>query len=247
MVVVEEEEEEEELALVHKRLEVMRGMLLEERLRTREFVRTHHLRLAVHALADCANRMHRARHPLFFATEDLLDDLLSFYNASLPHSLSYYQPLRALLPAFRRHLDRRDRRLFLAGPTRKRILLKLYACRVFIRLRLRCAHQAAARLDHAPDAPPLLPALDAGAADAGGERAPGGLVRGLCPICGRCVALLLRRVLALGSLSMTGKPCHIRGGVDVGGARHTGVYIHIHKYSDMWIYIHACTYQHIHT
>ena len=197
VVVVVEEEEEEELALVHKRLEVMRGMLLEERLRTREFVRTHHLRLAVHALADCANRMHRARHPLFFATEDLLDDLLSFYNASLPHSLSYYQPLRALLPAFRRHLDRRDRRLFLAGPTRKRILLKLYACRVFIRLRLRCAHQAAARLDHAPDAPPLLPALDAGAADAGGARAPGGLVRGLCPICGRYVALLLRRVLAL--------------------------------------------------
>ena len=54
-----EEEEKEELIFVHRRLEVMRAMLLEETMRTREFVRTHHLKRAIAALADVAYRMKR--------------------------------------------------------------------------------------------------------------------------------------------------------------------------------------------
>ena len=69
--------------------------------------------------------MKRARHALFFAADDTLDDMLSFYNAALEGNLYYYQPLRPLLVPFRRHLDARDSRLFFSGPVRRRMLLKV--------------------------------------------------------------------------------------------------------------------------
>jgi hypothetical protein len=69
--------------------------------------------------------MKRARHALFFAADDILDDMLSLYNAALPGNLYCYQPLRPLLVPFRRHLDARDARLFFSGPVRRRMLLKV--------------------------------------------------------------------------------------------------------------------------
>ena len=59
--------------------------------------------------------MRRCRHTLFFATDDLLDDMLTFYNESLPGNLYAYLPLSPILVAFRRRLDERDRHLFFSG------------------------------------------------------------------------------------------------------------------------------------
>ena len=57
----------------------------------------------------------RCGHTLFFATDDLLDDMLTFYNASLGGNLYAYLPLSPILVAFRRRLDERDRHLFFSG------------------------------------------------------------------------------------------------------------------------------------
>ena len=100
------------------------------------------------ATPAAANKMKRCGHALFFATDDLLDDMLALRNASIPRNLYNYKPLRPLLVPFRRRLDARDVRLFFSGPVRRRMLLKVPAPSLPLPLSISRARVRALSLAH---------------------------------------------------------------------------------------------------
>lgn len=116
-------------------VEWARGELYEEQLRTRLFVRPMRLLTVLDALDTLLHVLKKESHVLQNAVEDVMEDTLAFYNLYAHLSLYDYPPLHDMILQFRRRMDQRDAFLRLSGGLRRRVLLKLYCCAVFIGMR----------------------------------------------------------------------------------------------------------------
>eukprot|EP00293_Proteomonas_sulcata_P017460 CAMPEP_0184289692 /NCGR_PEP_ID=MMETSP1049-20130417/2077_1 /TAXON_ID=77928 /ORGANISM="Proteomonas sulcata, Strain CCMP704" /LENGTH=296 /DNA_ID=CAMNT_0026596577 /DNA_START=115 /DNA_END=1005 /DNA_ORIENTATION=- len=134
-------DEQGRIRTLQQMLDACREVLIVERLRTPEFVRLDMLSDALRQLDSLVMILKRKKHCLGHAFEDVMEDMISFYNEALQTTVYNYPPLMPIIPELRIRMDTRDRVMGLSGPVRKRLLLKLFAIRQFQLIRREVAHR----------------------------------------------------------------------------------------------------------